>query len=67
MQDIRHGHQVPFDSPPAKFFHARNLPSLKDDKGAWAAILKDISHGEIRPVNLARDGIHICLPGTHRG
>ena len=49
-------------SPPSSFFHTRNPPSLKDDKvRAWVAIAKDISHGAIRPVNLKRDDMSVCV------
>ena len=62
MSNIEKGHLIPFESPPSKFFRRRNPPSLKEDrKRAWDAILKDIQHGAIKPVDLSKESIPTCV------
>ena len=62
MSDIEVGHQIPFAKPPKKYFRRANPPSLAEDKKrAWAAIMKDIAHGAIRPVDLRAEGVPTCV------
>ena len=64
MNTIRNGYRIPLLSEPPAFHRARNGPDLavyKDE--AWAALLKDISHGAVKPWNLAKYGKpHIVSP-----
>ena len=64
MDLIEKGHKIPFkkgELPPRSFRH-RNPPSLSLDKfRAWEAIKKDISHGAIVPVDLAKEGMPRCV------
>ena len=63
IASIRLGHRIPFgDCEPEKFFRRRNPPSLALDKDrAWLAVKKDMAHGALEPVNLARDCIPTCV------
>ena len=62
MDNITHGHKIPFKSEPKKFFRRANPPSLAlDKKRAWAAIMKDVAHGALRPVDLKREGMPKCV------
>ena len=62
INNIKKGHKIPFDSKPKRFFRSRNPPSLAKDKvRAWAAIKKDLSHGALRPVDLAAEGVPHCV------
>ena len=63
MANIERGHVIPFGGKtPDKFFRRRNPPSLALDKErAWAAIIKDMAHGALAPVNLKRDGVPTCV------
>ena len=59
---IEKGHRIPFDRKPKKFFRRRNPPSLALDKvRAWTAILKDLRHGALRPVDLKAEGTPHCV------
>lgn len=60
--NIRFGHRIPFKGLPKRFFRSRNPPSLAADKHrAWAAIVKDMRHGALRPVDLATSGVPRCV------
>ena len=62
IDSIKQGHKIPFETKPKKFFRSRNPPSLALDKHrAWAAILKDLRHGALRPVNLEVEGVPHCV------
>ena len=62
ISSIEEGHRIPFDKKPKKFFRARNPPSLALDKHrAWKAIVKDLRHGALRPVNLEVEGTPHCV------
>ena len=62
MDDIEVGHKIPFDRQPKRYFRRANPPSLAKDKNrAWAAIMKDIAHGAIRPVDIAAEGVPTCV------
>ena len=62
IRAIEEGHSIPFSSPPSKYFRKSNPPSLAKDKArAWKAIMGDISHGAIAPVNIKRDGLPCCV------
>ena len=64
MDLIENGHAIPFAEgvTPPRFFRRRNPPSLRADKvRAWEAILKDISHGAIAPVNIELEGMPWCV------
>ena len=63
MSNIRTGHKIPFgDTKPEAFFRRRNPPSLEADKTrAWAAIEKDMAHGALVPVNIATEGLPVCV------
>ena len=62
MSDITVGHKIPLASTPKKSFRRTNPPSLALDKTrAWAAIMKDIAHGAIRPVNVQLEGMPHCV------
>ena len=51
------GYRIPFASPPPPYHRFANSPDLKlHAKQAWAALLKDISHGAVAPCDLPRDG-----------
>ena len=62
MHNIRQGHRIPLESEPQKYFRSRNPPSLTKDKvRAWEAIIGDIEHGAIIPVNLDEEGVPWCV------
>ena len=62
MSDITVGHKIPFKTTPKKCFRRENPPSLALDKTrAWAAIMKDIAHGALRPVNIPLEGLPHCV------
>lgn len=62
INNIEEGHRIPFDRAPKKFFRRRNPPSLALDKDrAWTAILKDLQHGALRPVDLKAEGVPHCV------
>ena len=57
MEIIEHGYTIPFSSTPPPFHRAANSPDLSLYKEeAWAALLKDISHGAARPCDLIVEG-----------
>lgn len=56
------GHEIPFSEKPNRYFRRRNPPSLALDRDrAWVAILKDLAHFAIQPVNLAEQGVPHCV------
>ena len=62
MSNIEFGHKIPFSKPPKRFFRRRNPPSLAANKEqAWQAIIKDMAHGALRPVNLKSEGVPHCV------
>ena len=62
IDNIKKGHKIPFETKPKRFFRSRNPPSLARDKHrAWAAIMKDLRHGALRPVNLEVEGVPHCV------
>ena len=62
ISNIEHGHKIPLERSPRKFFRGRNPPSLAADRErAWTAIKKDIAHGALRPVDIKTEGIPHCV------
>ena len=62
INNIKYGHKIPFEKKPKRFFRGRNPPSLAEDKArAWTAILKDLRHGALRPVDLVAEGTPHCV------
>ena len=64
MDTIQNGYRIPLTSEPPPFHRAANGPDLAVYKEeAWSALLKDISHGAVKPCDLASDGKpHIVSP-----
>ena len=62
MVTISEGHSIPFVKEPQKYFRKHNPKSLAADRvRAWAAVMGDIKHGAISPVNLQEEGLPRCV------